>query len=88
MCQCDLGEWSIFVGNWHALHGVQCRVCTINHFPKNCVLAVQVRLLCVGDKKLRFVAVRTRVSHCDNTARIKLKAKRSSELVRPKTTLL
>jgi hypothetical protein len=88
VCQFDLCKRSIFVRDWYTLHGVQRRVCTIDHFPEDCVLSVQMRLFCVRDKKLRFVTVGTRVSHCDNTACIKLKANRLSERVRPKKMML
>jgi hypothetical protein len=88
MCQFDLRKRTIFVRDWYTLHGVQCRVCTIDTFPEDCVLSIQMRLFCVCDKKLRFVTVGTRVSHCNNTACIELKANGLSERIRPKKMML
>jgi hypothetical protein len=72
MRQFDLSKRPIFVSDWYTFHGIQSRVCTIDHFAEYCVLSVKMGLFRVRDKKLRFITVRPIVGHCDDTACVEL----------------
>ena len=71
MCQLDFLQWTVFVVDRHTLHGLEC-VKAINDLAKDGVLAVQVRLLGVGDEELRFIGVASRIGHCHDSSGIEL----------------
>jgi len=68
VCEFDLGHRSIFVIHGHTLNSIQCRVCPIYYLAKDGVLPVEMRLLCISNKELRLVRIRTGVGHRYNAA--------------------
>ena len=88
MGQFHLVQWSILVVYWHAFHWIERWVSTINHFPKDSVFAIKMRLLCVSDEKLRLVGVCdiAWVGHRNNPSGIKLQSGSGHEWARAWTT--
>ncbi len=61
----DFGEWPVLGIDWGTFHCVKSRVSTIYDLSDDCIFAVEMRLLCVSNEKLRLVRVWARVGHCD-----------------------
>ena len=77
--QFDFVERPVFVVNWHAFHGVQCRICTIYHFAHDGVFAVEMGLLRVCDEELGLVGIWARISHRHDAAGVKLGTKEDQD---------
>lgn len=69
MSELDFLQRSVLVIHWNTFNGLQ-SIETINDFAKDGVVAVQMRLLRIGDKELRLVTVASRVGHRDDSSGI------------------
>lgn len=78
----DLACWSILCIHIDRFHRVQCPTIlgTIDDLAYDSILSIQMRLLCVRDKELRLVGIRTRICTRDDSTTIE--SERRSDLIR------
>jgi len=74
MCELDLFQRAILICYGNFLHHVKSRVRAVDDLAKDCMFAIQMRLLSVSNEKLRLVRFRvlSRIGHCDHASSVEL----------------